>query len=148
MLSTKPISDVLQEWTEVFMNRSTRDFKRLMDESGLSPSQINTLMRLYYGGMCGVSDIGGHLKITNAAASQMIDRMVTMNLLERSEDPDDRRAKRLTLTAKGKALVEEGIDARRAWMEALTANLSVEQQAMIAEALTVLTKAAKDLGEP
>jgi DNA-binding MarR family transcriptional regulator len=147
MLSTKQISDVLQEWTEVFMNRSVRDFKRLMDESGLSHSQINTLMRLYYGGMCGVSDIGGHLRVTNAAASQMIDRMVMMNLLERSEDPDDRRAKRLTLTAKGKALVEKGIDARRAWMEALTTNLSVEQQAMIAEALTVLTKAAKDLGE-
>jgi DNA-binding MarR family transcriptional regulator len=147
MLSTKQISDVLQEWTELFMNRSARDFKRLMDESGLSPSQINTLMRLYYGGMCGVSDIGGHLRVTNAAASQMIDRMVTMNLLERSEDPDDRRAKRLTLTAKGKALVEKGIDARRAWMEALTTNLSDEQQAMIAEALTVLTKAAKDLGE-
>jgi DNA-binding MarR family transcriptional regulator len=147
MLSTKQISDVLQEWTEVFMNRSARDFKRLMDESGLSPSQINTLMRLYYGGMCGVSDIGDHLRVTNAAASQMIDRMVTMNLLERSEDPDDRRAKRLTLTAKGKALVEKGIDARRAWMETLTTNLSDEQQAMIAEALTVLTKAAKDLGE-
>jgi DNA-binding MarR family transcriptional regulator len=147
MLSTKQISDVLQEWTELFMNRSARDFKRLMDESGLSPSQINTLMRLYYGGMCGVSDIGGHLRVTNAAASQMIDRMVTMNLLERSEDPDDRRAKRLTLTVKGKALVEKGIDARRAWMEALTTNLSDEQQAMIAEALTVLTKAAKDLGE-
>jgi DNA-binding MarR family transcriptional regulator len=147
MLSTKPISEVLQEWTELFMNRSVRDFKRLMDESGLSPSQINTLMRLYHGGMCGVSDIGGHLRVTNAAASQMVDRMVTMNLLERSEDPDDRRAKRLTLTAKGKALVEKGIDARRAWMETLTTNLSDEQQAMIAEALTVLTKAAKDLGE-
>lgn len=129
------------------MKRSMRDFKRFMDESGLSPSQINTLMHLYYGGICGVSDIGGHLSITNAAASQMIDRMVTLELLERSEDPNDRRAKRLTLTAKGKAVVEKGIDARRAWMEALTDNLSPEQQAMIAEALNVLTKAAKDLGE-
>jgi DNA-binding MarR family transcriptional regulator len=147
MLFPKQTSDVLQEWTEVFMKLSMRDIKRFMDESGLSPSQIHTLMRLYYGGMCGVSDIGGHLRITNAAASQMVDRMVTMDLLERSEDPDDRRAKRLTLTVKGKALVEEGIGARRAWMETLTGNLTLKQQTLIAEALTVLTKAAKELGE-
>ena len=66
-----------------------------------------------------------------------------MGLLERSEDRQDRRARKLKLTEQGQALVERGIEARRAWMESLTTNLTPEQQAMIAEALSMLTEAAR-----
>ncbi len=150
MLAEEPVvvktfSEVMGEWAEVFMHRSFRDFKRFMDEAGLSPSQVNALMRLYHGKLCGVSDIGGHLGITSAAASMMVDRLVQMGLLERNEGRQDRRLRQLKLTEQGQALVERGIEARRAWMESLTSNLTAEQQAMIAEALGMLTEAAKKL---
>ena len=58
--------------------------------------------------------IAEHLGVSNAAASQMVDRLVGMGLLERSEDPDDRRAKALALTEKGKALVLDSIEAKAA----------------------------------
>lgn len=125
------------------MHRSFRDFKRFMDEANLSPSQIGALMRLYHGSACGVSDIGSHMGITNAASSQMVDRLVQMNFLQRAENPQDRREKQLTLTPQGRSLVERGIEARRSWLESLTTNLTPEQQAMIANALTMLTEAAK-----
>ena len=51
MLAVKSFSEVMGEWAEVFMHRSFRDFKRFMDEAGLSPSQANALMRLYHGGL-------------------------------------------------------------------------------------------------
>ena len=143
MLAVKPFSEVMAEWAEVFMHRSFRDFKRFMDDAGLSPSQVNALMRLYHGKLCGVSDIGEHLGITNPAASQMVERLVQMGLLERTEDSQDRRARQLKLTGQGQALVERGIEARRAWMESLTTNLTPIQQAMIAEALSMLTEAAR-----
>jgi DNA-binding MarR family transcriptional regulator len=143
MLAVKPFSEVLGEWAEVFMHRSFRDFKHFMDDAGLSPSQVNALMRLYHGSLCGVSDIGGHLGISNAAASQMVERLVQMGLLERTEDRQDRRHRQLKLTEQGRALVERGIGARRLWMESLTANLTLEQQAMIAEALSMLTETAR-----
>ena len=143
MLAVKSFSEVMGEWAEVFMHRSFRDFKRFMDDAGLSPSQANALMRLYHGALCGVSDIGGHLGISNAAASQMVERLVQMGLLERTEDSQDRRARQLKLTSQGQALVERGIEARRAWMESLTTNLTPIQQAMIAEALSMLTEAAR-----
>jgi DNA-binding MarR family transcriptional regulator len=140
----KTFSEVMGEWVEVFMHRSFHDFKRYMDEAGLSLTQVNALMRLYHHSkLCGVSDIGGHLGITNAAASMMVDRLVQMGLLERSEDSKDRRLRHLKLTEPGRALVERGIEARVAWMQSLTANLSPEQQAMIAEALSMLTEAAR-----
>ncbi len=136
-------TQVLHQWAEVFMHRSFRDFKRFMDDAGLSPSQASTLMQLYHRGACGVSDIGGHAGVSNAAASQLVERMVQMGLLTRAEDPADRRGKQVTLTPGGRTLIESGIEARRKWMEELTTALTPEQQATISAALVTLTEAAR-----
>lgn len=136
---------ILREWAEVFMRRSMRDFTRFTKESGLSMPQVSVLLRLHYRGACGISELGEYLTVTNAAASQMIDKLVGMGLLERSEDASDRRAKQVTLTARGRELIDAGIEARRHWMEQLTTTLSREQQQEIAAALTLLTEAARQL---
>jgi DNA-binding MarR family transcriptional regulator len=143
MSNTKAFPEVIREWSEVFMQRSMRDFRRFMTETGLSFSQITILMRLIHGGNIGVSEIGEQLGVTNAAASQAVDRMVQLELVERSEDPEDRRAKKLVLTSKGRSLIERGIEARSQWVEGLTAELTPEQQGMIISALTLLTAAAR-----
>lgn len=143
MSQTKAFPEVIREWSEVFMQRSMRDFRRFMTETGLSFSQITILMRLFHGGKIGVSEIGGQLGVTNAAASQAVDRMVQLELVERSEDPEDRRAKKLVLTPKGRNLIERGIEARSQWVEGLTEALTPEQQGMIISALTLLTAAAR-----
>jgi len=147
MSPTKVFTEVIREWSEVFMQRSMRDFKRFMDISGLSFSQINILMRLVHGGSIGVSEIGEQLGVTNAAASQAVDRLVQMGLIERTEDPEDRRAKRLALTHKGHSLIEKGVEARSKWIEGLTDALTPEQQNMIISALTLLTEAARKTKE-
>jgi len=147
MSPTKVLTEVIREWSEVFMHRSMRDFKRFMGATGLSFSQINILMRLVHGGSAGVSEIGEQLGVTNAAASQAVDRLVGMGLIERTEDPEDRRAKRLILTQKGRALIEQGIEARSKWTEDLTDTLTPEQQNMIISALTLLTQAARETEE-
>ncbi len=143
MQTPKQLSEVVREWAEVFMHRSGRDFKRFMDTTGLSFSQVNILMRLLHGGSAGVSEIGEKIGVTNAAASQAIDRMVQMGLIVRTEDPQDRRAKRLELAPKGRDLIEKGIKARIKWIEDVTNSLTLEQQEMIISALTLLTEAAR-----
>jgi len=141
----QPFPQILHDWSEVFMRRSIREFREFTRYSGLSMSQLSALLRLYYGGQCGISDIGDHLGVTNAASSQMIDRLVQQGFIERSEDPHDRRSKNLVLTAKGRMLVQDGIAARQRWMEQLTAALTPEQQESITTALIVLTQAAQRL---
>ncbi len=81
--------------------------------------------------------------VSNAAASQTVDRLVQMDLIERTEDPDDRRSKRLTLTQKGKTLVESGINDRSQWIKDLAVTLPKEQQQIIIAALTILTETAR-----
>jgi DNA-binding MarR family transcriptional regulator len=145
MSPTKALSEVIREWSTVFMHRSMRDFKRFMDETDLSFSQINVLMRLFHDRKSGVSEIGDQLGVTNAAASQAVDRLVQMGLIGRTEDPDDRRAKRLVLTQKGRELVEKGIEARSKWIEGLTDALTPEEQVLITSALHLLTEAARKI---
>jgi DNA-binding MarR family transcriptional regulator len=147
MSPTIVFTDVIREWSEVFMQRSMRDFRKFMDETNLSFSQINILMRLVHGGNTGVSEVGSQLGVTNAAASQAVDRLVQLGLIERTEDPDDRRAKKLALTPKGRVLIEKGIEVRSQWVEGLTDALTPIEQGMIISALTLLTAAARTTQE-
>ena len=88
---------------------------------------------------------GELLGVTNAAASQLVDRLVQNGLIERSEDPLDRRVKQLKLTTKGKEIIQESIEVRRRWMEQLTDELTQDEQESIITALTILTYAAENL---
>jgi len=145
MSISKQFSETLHIWAHTFMRRSFQDFKQYMDAWGLSTSQANALMRLYHSGACGVSDIGDHVGISNAAASQMIDRLVQMGLVERKEHLDDRRVRHLTLTEKGCALAEKGVEAHSRWMKNLTEVLSESQQAEISSVLAQLIEAANQI---
>jgi len=145
MSTTTRFTAVLHDWAETFMHRSMGDFVQFSKDSGLSMTQINALMHLYHRGACGVSDIGSHLGVTNAAASQMIDRLVGLGYLERSEAPHDRRVRQITVSDRGRRLIEDGIAARRRWMEELTTALSPREQELIINALTLLTRAARHL---
>jgi len=75
----------------------------------------------------------------------MVDRLVQMSLLERVEDPHDRRAKQVTISAKGRALIEKGVEARNRWAEELASKLTAEQRGLVVEALAHLANAAGKL---
>jgi DNA-binding MarR family transcriptional regulator len=145
MLPAKAFTDVIREWSEVFMRHSGRDFRQFMSDSSLSFSQITVLMRLYHKGNSGLSGLGEELGVTLAAASQTIDRLVNLGLISRSEDPQDRRVKQLALTEKGCHLVENAIEARSRWIEDLTTALTPEQQEMVINSLTLVTEAARKM---
>ncbi len=146
MSTTDRFSQVIIRWVGVFMRRSAHDFMQIMKEEGLSMAQVSTLMRLYYQNNCDVSSIGASMGVTNAAASQMVDRLVQLGLLTRTEDERDRRVKNIALTKKGRALIERTIDVRRRWIEELTGVLTHEDQESIIRAFDLLTEAAEKLG--
>lgn len=145
MSTTLKFSKVLGEWTGVLMRQSTKDLNRILKDYHLSISQLSTLMRLYFHETCGVTDIGIYVGVTNAAASQMVDRLVKQGLLDRIEDIADRRGKKITLTPRGRELIQRTMEARRKWMEDLTILLSPDEQDDIIEALTLMTAAARKL---
>jgi DNA-binding MarR family transcriptional regulator len=102
-------------------------------------------MQLHYRGNCAVGDISERFDITSAAASQLVDKLVQSGLIQREEDPNDRRAKLLNLTEKGKQFIQKGIEERYRWVDQLAAKLTPEERAKVDEALQIMTQAAKEL---
>ncbi len=133
-----PFTTTFLAWVDLFMHRSMRGFVRYAREHGFSVSQISALFQIGHRGQLGVSDVGETLGVTNAAASQLIDRLVQQGLLLRSENPQDRREKQLVLTDQGRQVIQDSADSRRQWLERLAATLSPEEQEKVDEALKIL----------
>jgi DNA-binding MarR family transcriptional regulator len=66
----------------------------------------------------------------------------------RTEDPDDRRARNISLTAKGRAIIEKGIDESYRWIDDLAKELGPRGRATVRAALPVLMKAEASLPRP
>lgn len=131
----------LQAWIEGFLRRSMLDSIVYAKEQNLSRSQMITLIHLRQLGACSVSDIGDLIGITSAGASQLLERMVQQELVERIEDPEDRRAKLITLTGKGREMLEESMRVRRRWLEDFARKLSPEEQIQVVEVMRLLLDA-------
>ena len=145
MKNKDQFSKTLRAWMDAFMHRSMRGWNHFAKSTGLSMPQISILMQLYHRGPCGMSEISERFDISAAAASQLVEKLVQAGYLERAEDPADRRAKLLTLSAKGSEFIKQGIEERYLWMDDLAATLSAEDQKKVSEALVLLTNAAKEM---
>lgn len=148
MQATDQFNATLQEWVAVFMRRSMHNYIRYAREIGLSIPQVNTLFHIHRRGDCGVSDIGETLGVSSAAASQMLDRLVQQDLILRSEDPSDRRAKQLALTEKGSQVVHDGVQARQGWLDGLAGMLSDNEKEQVMAGLKILIEKTKQLEDP
>lgn len=147
-MSADPFVDTLKEWIEVSMHRSMRSFIQYARKNGLSMSHLGALFHLHRMGQCGVTELGDHLDVTSAAASQMLDRLVQQQLILRTEDPGDRRVKQIVLTDEGNRILEGGFSARQRWLEDLAETLSDDEKETIIKALNILIAKMNHLKQP
>ena len=143
MTDPTQFSQTLREWMDSFTHRSMRDWSHYIKANGFSMPQFFLLMHLRHREHCGISDLSEHMEISNAAASQLVDKLVQAGLLVRVEDPIDRRAKQVSLSPAGEELVTNGIAERSRWVDALTEKLNSEERKTVAAALEILNGAAK-----
>ena len=144
MSDTRQLSQSLRQWMDVTSHRSIQDQSRFIKSMGFSMAQFFLLMHVYYKKQCGISDLSDHMETTAAAASQLVDKLVQAGLLERTEDPHDRRARQITLTTKGRQLIEKSIQMRFRWLDSVVQTLSPEERSTVGEALKILTSAAEE----
>ena len=126
---------------EVFIAQIIQDFMHAMNLQGLSITQIHAMMYIYHAGECHVSDIGALADVSNAAASQLVERLVVQDLVERREDPANRRTKLLRLTEKGKGLIQGSIPSDH-FLETM-ASLTSDQHETVRDAFSILAQATQ-----
>lgn len=142
MLNNKTPNEILKEFTSLIGTLGQRQFARYMYNNGLSHPQMMTIGRLYKHGGVGISEMSDHLGTTDAAVSQLIDRLVNQGFVERNECPADRRKKEVVLTAKGRAVIDSLNEQSDSLVDAILEQIPQEQMPLITDALTVIIEAA------
>jgi DNA-binding MarR family transcriptional regulator len=135
----------MQEAFGIFRQRLMGNLFVFARDKGLTMGQFGAMLHISHRGGCGVSDIGNDLGITNSAASQMLERLVQLKLIVRTEDPFDRRVKQIELTDNGRLILHEGSMANRSWLENLARSMNAEEQEQIRSALVILIAKASQL---
>jgi len=123
------------------MQTHGRDLIHLAHEFELSFSQMKALHHLHEHQDLSVKALGETLGLSLAAMSRAAEELVQRGLMDRTEDPVDRRIKRLKLTAEGRALVQKMRELRMAGFEQFVATLSNKERTQLAKALEpILTR--------
>jgi len=106
--------------------RSAGETLAVLNDAGLTLPQLVCLNILDECGVRTVSAIATALRLSPAATSHLVDRLVSEGLVVRIEDPVDRRQKRVTITASGRRLVGRVERARTREMTEAVAGMSTE----------------------
>jgi DNA-binding MarR family transcriptional regulator len=105
-----------------------------MHRSGLTMPQIVALHALRRAS-ASVSELAARLRMSLPATSQLVERLVAAALVDRAEDPADRRVKRITIRPAGLRLLERLDELRRREIEEALASLSPDVRARLAAAV-------------
>jgi len=122
---------------------------KAIDDSGLNFSQMKALVTLAGredAEPATVKDVAERLGISLASASRAVDTLVRRELATRVEDPDDRRVRRVSLTAEGQGVADELIAARLVGLERFVASLSPLERRRLESALDLLLQ-REDIAE-
>lgn len=82
-----------------------------------------------------LSDLAASLELDLSTVSRQVRQLVEGGLVSRQSDPDDGRATRLTLSVRGRAVLEAVKAARRNVLAGTLAEWSAEDRATLAEAV-------------
>jgi DNA-binding MarR family transcriptional regulator len=101
--------------------RLLRTLRREDDGTGLSAPRLSALSVIVFAGPISLAELAAAEQVRPPTMSRLVDALVETGLVKREPAPGDRRTLRLTATAKGRRLLEQGRERRvKALMSRLT----------------------------
>ncbi|MDD5423091.1 MAG: MarR family transcriptional regulator [Candidatus Omnitrophota bacterium] len=119
------VRDIMAVVSREFIKYQTKDFYRMK----ITMPQFIVLNFLSTHGESSMTDLAHYIKVTTAAVTGMVDRLVREGYATRLDDPKDRRIKRLTLTSKGNKIVGYILGQHRKVMMEMFGMISAEERA-------------------
>jgi len=117
--------------------------RRLRAEHGFSLAQGAVLGRLDREGASSTSDLASAERVRPQSMAQTVAELEEGGLLSRRPDPKDGRRALLELTPKGRETLEGERRQRVGWLiDAITGQLTEEEQAALGEAVALLARLA------
>lgn len=121
------------------VNRLAYHLRAPAHRSGITPTRLATLAALAHAETgLRAGDLAARLGISPASMSRLIEIIVDAGWADRSRDPDDARAVRLTLTGHGQAEIDRLRQENVENLAAELAGLRADQRAVLVAAVPLL----------
>ena len=134
-----PIHTIAQLYPRLM--RAMGHLRGAVDETmDLTYNQYKTLLSLSDMGPCSLNALSRELDVATSSASQMVDRLVAMGLVERRAADDDRRSVVLVSSPEGERLLEKIKEEILMRYQDLFHNLGPAEQANLAGAIHPLVR--------
>jgi DNA-binding MarR family transcriptional regulator len=121
-----------------------RHVRREDPASGLSPARLSALSVLVFGGPRTLGELAAAEQVRPATMTRIAQSLVEDDYAHRAGDPEDGRVVRLSATAKGKRVMQQGRERRVANLARLLERLSGEEVARVREAAELVERALAD----
>lgn len=105
---------------------------RPLSDIGLSISQFGVLEALYHLGPLHQGDLAGKILKTSGNLTLVIENLAKRGLVERTRDPSDRRYVQISLTEKGRRLIDGIFPRHVGRVEAAFGELTADEQETLA----------------
>jgi Transcriptional regulators len=138
-------TEQLNQFADMTMHINMIYNMQFMQEYDLSFSHLSSLFFIHRAGCTNIHCLANHLGVTKAAVSQMVDRLVELDLISREEDPIDRRSKLICLSKNGESLVQKAFLTRRKWVPDLAASLTETQKQQACQILEIMYEKLKEI---
>jgi len=112
---------------------------------GLGFSDFAVMEYLLHKGPSPVNIIGAKIRLSSGSITAAIDRLERKGMVERRDDPADRRARIVHLTTEGRKVIECAFADHEAAMERATSGLTPEERTLAISLLRKLGLSAQSL---
>ena len=147
MTSQTEFLNTVENWAKLYFFRSLTDFFNYLKHSELSLLQGYALTYLFFIGPIKISELCEHMMVSLGAASQMVDRLEKLEMVERIADPEDRRIRKVLVLDKGRKFVQENFAFSQSWLSEIPANITPEQEAQITNTLSILMQSMNRINQ-
>ena len=147
MESQTEFIEAVENWAKLYFFQSLTEFFNYLKHSELSLLQGYALTHLYFKGPIKISELCEHMMVSLGAASQMVDRLEKLEMVERVADPNDRRVRKVRVLGKGKIFVQENFAFSQNWLTEIPTSITQEQETQVTAALSILINTIGNLNQ-
>jgi DNA-binding MarR family transcriptional regulator len=126
---------------ETLMHRLMATHAPELNTVELTMSQTKAMYAVVAAGPLRMSELAHRIGVSSSTATGQVDRLVELGLLERREDPADRRQVVVTATAHGAEVLERFRELNSARMREMLARIDASGLAAVERALLILDAA-------
>ena len=132
---------VLWKAARALENYARTDIERL----GLCQSDFGVLEALLHKGPLTITALGAKVLLTSGSITTAVDRLEAKHLVERHDDPDDRRARIVRLTRHGESLIRKLFAQHEQSIEHAVKGLAARERETLTNLLKKLGRGVENL---